>query len=146
MSSIPIHYKSIEEIQNSYINKTESPLSVTNHFLERIQNIDKDFQSYATVMFDEAISSAEALSEQFEMCLVIVSIDCARPVARFNQECAMPSSALAAAWCSERSFSRSTHHRDMLLSRERVALTCVSCCVCPDSSSKRRRRIPCVLT
>ena len=41
MSSIPIHYKSIEEIQNSYINKPESPLSVTNHFLERIQNIDK---------------------------------------------------------------------------------------------------------
>ena len=66
MSSIPIHYKSIEEIQNSYINKTESPLSVTNHFLERIQNVDKDFQSYATVMFDEAISSAEALSEQFD--------------------------------------------------------------------------------
>ncbi|MFL2761584.1 MAG: amidase [Dehalococcoidia bacterium] len=66
MSSIPIHYKSIQEIHNSYLDKIESPLSVTNHFLDRIQKIDKDFQSYATVMFDEAISEAEELSNQFD--------------------------------------------------------------------------------
>jgi len=66
MSSIPIHYKSIQEIHNSYLDKIESPLSVTNHFLDRIQKIDKDFQSYATVMFDEAISAAEELSNQFD--------------------------------------------------------------------------------
>ena len=66
MSEIPIHYKSIREIQDSYLGKTESPLSVTNHFLERIQKLDNGLQSYATVMFDQAISQAEKQSRQLE--------------------------------------------------------------------------------
>lgn len=62
MSEIPIHYQSIREIQDSYLDKTESPLSVTRHFLERIQKLDNELLSYATVMFDDAISQAEELS------------------------------------------------------------------------------------
>ena len=50
MPTQPIHYQSIQEIQDSYKNKTETPVSVTEHFLKRIESLDPDLKSYATAV------------------------------------------------------------------------------------------------
>ena len=63
MNTQPIHYQSIQEIQDSYKNKTETPVSVTEHFLKRIESLDPDLKSYATVMSESALKQAEFLGK-----------------------------------------------------------------------------------
>ena len=63
MITHPIHYQSIQEIQDSYKNKTETPVSVTEHFLKRIESLDPDLKSYATVMSESALKQAEFLGK-----------------------------------------------------------------------------------
>ena len=63
MPTQPIHYQSIQEIQDSYKNKTETPVSVTEHFLKRIESLDPDLKSYATVMSESALKQAEFLGK-----------------------------------------------------------------------------------
>ena len=66
MTTQPIHYQSIKEIQDSYENKSETPVSVTEHFLKRIESLDPDLKSYATVMSDNALQQAEFLSKLYD--------------------------------------------------------------------------------
>ena len=66
MTTQPIHYQSIKEIQDSYENKSETPVSVTEHFLKRIESLDPDLKSYATVMSDSALQQAEFLSKLYD--------------------------------------------------------------------------------
>jgi amidase len=63
MSKNPIHYQSIFEIHESYENKSQTPVTVTQHFLERIESLDSELKSYATVMSENAMTQAETLNK-----------------------------------------------------------------------------------
>ena len=60
----PIHYQNIQEITELYLGGEETPSSVVEHFLERIEFFDSSHLSYATVMGDQALVQAETLSKE----------------------------------------------------------------------------------
>ena len=60
----PIHYQNIQEITELYLGGEETPSSVVEHFLERIESLDSTHLSYATVMVDQALEQAEILSKE----------------------------------------------------------------------------------
>ena len=60
----PIYYQNIQEITELYLGGEETPLSVVQHFLERIDSLDSSYLSYATVMADQALEQAETLSKE----------------------------------------------------------------------------------
>ena len=60
----PIHYQNIQEITELYLGGEETPSSVVEHFLERIESLDSTHLSYATVMADQALEQAEILSKE----------------------------------------------------------------------------------
>jgi len=60
------HYQSAEEIGKSYRSSDISPTEVTESFLARIEQLDGELLSYATVMRDQALEDAEAATRMFK--------------------------------------------------------------------------------
>ena len=58
MSDPPLHYLTITEVAALIRNKQVSPVEVTEAMLQRIDALDGRYQSYATVMADQAMDSA----------------------------------------------------------------------------------------
>ena len=58
MSDPPLHYLTITEVAALIRDKQVSPVEVTEAMLQRIDALDGRFQSYATVMADQAMDSA----------------------------------------------------------------------------------------
>ena len=60
MSETPLHFKTITELAALIKGKALSPVEVTEAMLTRIQERDPQYQSYATVMAEQAKASAQA--------------------------------------------------------------------------------------
>ena len=60
MSETPLHFKTITELAAQIKSKAISPLEVTEAMLNRIQEHDRQYKSYATVMAEQARASAQA--------------------------------------------------------------------------------------
>ena len=60
MSETPLHFKTITELATLIKSKALSPVEVTEAMLTRIQERDPQYQSYATVMAEQAKASAQA--------------------------------------------------------------------------------------
>ena len=58
MSDPPLHYLTITEVAALIRDKQVSPVEVTEAMLQRIDALDGRFQSYVTVMADQAMDSA----------------------------------------------------------------------------------------
>jgi len=58
MNESPLHYLTITEVAALIRSKQVSPVEVTEAMLRRIEALDGRFQSYATVMADQAMDSA----------------------------------------------------------------------------------------
>ena len=59
MSEIPLHFKTITEVSELIKEKHISPVEVTTTILDRIDQIDSNLKSYATIMADHAIAAAQ---------------------------------------------------------------------------------------
>ena len=59
MSETPLHFRTITEIAAAIASKQLSPVDVTTAMLERIAQLDGQLMSYATVMADHAMASAQ---------------------------------------------------------------------------------------
>ncbi len=60
MSETPLHFKTISELAALIKSKELSPVEITETMLSRIQRQDPQYKSYATVMAQQARSSAQA--------------------------------------------------------------------------------------
>ena len=60
-----IHYQTIKQITDSYSSGLQTPTTVTEYFLDRIEALDTTYLSYATVMKEEAIQQAAILSAEW---------------------------------------------------------------------------------
>ena len=58
-----IHYFSIDQIKQLYETNEVTPLEVTEHMFERIDLLDSKFQSFATLMKESALKTAEDISK-----------------------------------------------------------------------------------
>jgi len=65
LSKNQIHYQNIQEITDSYSLGEQTPSTITEHILDRIEALDSTYLSYATVMKDEALREAEILSAEW---------------------------------------------------------------------------------
>ena len=59
MSKVPLHFKTITEVSELIKGKHISPVEVTTAILDRIDQLDSNLKSYATVMADHAIMAAQ---------------------------------------------------------------------------------------
>ncbi len=64
MSETPLHFKTITEIAELLSSKTLSPVELTTAMLQRIEQLDDQLKSYATVMADHAIASAQKAEQE----------------------------------------------------------------------------------
>jgi amidase len=62
IKDLPIHYLSMTQIQLLYEKREISPLEITQYMFDRIESIDPEFLSYATLMKKSALEKAEKLS------------------------------------------------------------------------------------
>ena len=60
MPDTPLHFQTITEVARQIQAKQLSPVELTRTILDRIQNLDGQLKSYATVMADQAMASAQA--------------------------------------------------------------------------------------
>ena len=58
-----IHYLSIDQIKQLYETKEITPLEVTEFMFDRIDSLDSELLSYATLMKDSALKTAQDISE-----------------------------------------------------------------------------------
>ena len=63
MAETPLHFKTIIELASLIESKALSPVEVTESILNRIQEHDPHYKSYATVMADQARASAQAAEQ-----------------------------------------------------------------------------------
>ena len=63
MADTPLHFKTIVEMASLIESKALSPVEVTESALERINQQDPQYKSYATVMADQARASARAAEQ-----------------------------------------------------------------------------------
>ena len=63
MAETPLHFKTIIELASLIESKALSPVEVTESILNRIQEHDPHYKSYATVMVDQARASAQAAEQ-----------------------------------------------------------------------------------
>jgi len=63
MGETPLHFKTITEMASLIKSKELSPVEVTESMLNRIQEQDPHYKSYATVMADQARASAQAAEQ-----------------------------------------------------------------------------------
>ena len=59
MREMPLHFKTITEVAELIKSKQLSPVEVTTESLQRIDQLDGRFKSYATVMADHAMAAAK---------------------------------------------------------------------------------------
>ena len=59
MSETPLHFKTITELADLIKSKAISPVEVTVAMLDRIQRLDPRYKSFATVMAEQAMASAQ---------------------------------------------------------------------------------------
>ena len=64
MENQPIHYLNIDQLSGLYHQKFTSPRDVTQLQLDRIRNLDTQFQTFATLMEESAMEEAQVLSEE----------------------------------------------------------------------------------
>ena len=63
MAETPLHFKTIIELASLIESKALSPVEVTESILNRIQEHDPHYKSYATVMADQARASTQAAEQ-----------------------------------------------------------------------------------
>ena len=63
MPDTPLHFKTIVEMASLIKSKALSPVEVTESALDRINQQDPQYKSYATVMADQALASARAAEQ-----------------------------------------------------------------------------------
>ena len=59
MHETPLHFKTITEISEEIASKQLSPVDVTSAMLERIEELDGQLKSYATVIAEQAMAAAQ---------------------------------------------------------------------------------------
>ena len=64
MPDTPLHYQTISEVGARLESKELSPVELTRAILERIDALDGELKSYATVMADSALTSAQAAEQE----------------------------------------------------------------------------------
>ena len=64
MPDTPLHYQTIAEVGARLKARELSPVELTTAILERIEFLDGDLKSYATVMADSALASARAAEQE----------------------------------------------------------------------------------
>ena len=63
---LPMHYFSMSQIRSLYKQNDLSPIELTQYMFDRIDSIDTEILSYATLMRDTALDKARKLSENSE--------------------------------------------------------------------------------
>ncbi len=63
MSETPLHFKTLTELADLVKSKALSPVEVTEAMLNRIREQDPIYKSYATVMAEQAMESAQAAEQ-----------------------------------------------------------------------------------
>ena len=64
MSETPLHFKTITEISEAIAVKQLSPVEITTVMLQRIEQLDGQLKSYATMMADSAMAAAQEAEEE----------------------------------------------------------------------------------
>ncbi len=64
MSETPLYYKTITEIAELIAAKQLSPVELTTAMLQRIELLDDQLKSYATVMADHAMAAARKAEQE----------------------------------------------------------------------------------
>ena len=64
MREKPFHFRTITEIADDIASKQLSPVDVTSAMLERIDQLDGQLKSYATVIAEQAMAAAQAAEEE----------------------------------------------------------------------------------
>ena len=64
MPETPLHYQTISEVGALLQTRELSPVELTQAILERIEGLDGDLKSYATVMAESALASARAAEQE----------------------------------------------------------------------------------
>ena len=64
MHDTPIHFKTLSEVASLIESKQLSPVELAESILKRIESLDGQFKSYATVMTDHAMASAQAAEKE----------------------------------------------------------------------------------
>ena len=64
MPDTPLHYQTIAEVGARLRSRELSPVELTTAILQRIEALDGDLKSYATVMADSALASARAAEQE----------------------------------------------------------------------------------
>ena len=64
MPETPLHYQTISEVAALLRSRELSPVELTQAILERIEALDGQLKSYATVMADSALASARAAEQE----------------------------------------------------------------------------------
>ena len=64
MPDLPLHLKTIVEVGSLIGSRQLSPVEVTTALLERIEVLDRDLMSYATLMADHALKSARKSEDE----------------------------------------------------------------------------------
>ena len=64
MPDTPLHYQTMAEVGARLQSRELSPVELTTAILQRIESLDGDLKSYATVMADSAMASARAAEQE----------------------------------------------------------------------------------
>jgi len=64
MPDSPLHYKTITELGQMIQSKDISPVEVTKAILARIEELDSKYMSYATLMAEQALASAQQAEDE----------------------------------------------------------------------------------
>ena len=64
MPDTPLHYQTIAEVGGRLRSRELSPVELTQAILERIEGLDGDLKSYATLMADSALASARVAEQE----------------------------------------------------------------------------------
>ena len=64
MPDTPLHYQTIAEVGARLQSKQVSPVELTSAILERIEALDGDLKSYATLMAESAMASARTAEQE----------------------------------------------------------------------------------
>ena len=64
MAETPLHFRTITEIAEEIASKRLSPIEVTTAMLERIEALDGQLKSYATMMADTAMTAAQEAEQE----------------------------------------------------------------------------------
>ena len=66
MSETPFHFRTITEIAEGIASKQLSPVDVTTAMLERIERLDGQLKSFATVMTEQAMAAAQEAEREID--------------------------------------------------------------------------------